>query len=82
MVLLAAAFGAVNGALAAALLHFLPIAGDIAFVTFGEVPVSEPLQTSRPTWWPSIAVLPLALGGFSAALGASAYSLSPRAGRG
>ena len=71
VVVLAAAFGAVNGLLAAVLMHFLPITGEVRFVAFGDLPAR--LDFGRPTWWPSIAVLPLTLGGFSALLGVLGY---------
>jgi hypothetical protein len=69
----AAAFGAANGLLAAVLMHFLPITGEFTFFTYGDVANGEPLDIGRPTWWPSVLVLPLALAGFSALLGALGY---------
>lgn len=71
VVVLAAAFGAVNGLLATVLFHLLPITGEVGFVAYGDLPAR--LELGRPTWWPSIAVLPLTLGGFSALLGALGF---------
>jgi hypothetical protein len=72
VVLLAAAFGVASGLLASALMHYLPIAGDFTFFTYGDAG-GEPIDIGRPTWWPSVVVLPLALGVFSAGVASLAH---------